>query len=130
MTDEIRLPISGRPVYALVSEMAFATKIAKAVNSFHLKVRNFDRAEALISNAAQEGPCLIILDWDSREAESYKVLKEVKERPGLQSTAVVGFVAAGKRDVGREAETAGCLRVYFKTDFLKNLNDLIMRFAK
>src|SRR3990167_4097910 len=126
MNGELEKKLLGRPVYGLVTDMNLATRIAKTAESLHLGVRNFDKVEPLIQWAKREIPCLVILDWESKEADAYKALKELRELTDLRKTTVIGFVTAAKRQVGEEAQRAGCLKVYLKTDFLKNLDDLVM----
>ena len=118
-----------RSVFALVADMTAATQIAKCAAGLHVGVRNFDNAEKLVGQAASEKPFLLILDLEKREAEAFRVLNELRHNADLKSIPAVGFVTQAKVMVKPEAEKAGCLRVYMKTEFGKELPDLIARYA-
>ena len=118
-----------RGVFALVADMAAATQIVKCAAGLHIGVRNFDSAEKLAAQAAIERPFLVILDLEKREAEAFRVLNELHKNADLKGIPVVGFVTQEKVMVKPEAEKAGCFRVYMKTEFGRELPDLIARYA-
>ena len=121
--------VSNRKVYALVNDMAVAERIVKYAVLLHVTARNFDRAQALIDNARKEKPFLVILDFEKCEAEAFQTLKELHESADLKGVPVIGFATQAKVMVKPEAEKAGCFRVYMKTEFGKELPDLIARYA-
>ena len=116
-------------VFALVGDMTVATQIAKCAAGLHVGVRNFDKAERLMAQAVGERPFLVILDLEKCEAEAFRVLKELHENADLKNVPAVGFVTQAKAMVKPEAEKAGCFRVYMKTEFGRELPDLISRYA-
>ncbi|MFA5160104.1 MAG: hypothetical protein WC484_06325 [Candidatus Omnitrophota bacterium] len=118
-----------RSVFALVADIAAATRIAKCAAGLHIGAKNFDNTERLVTQAAIERPFLVILDFEKREAEAFRALNELHKNADLQSTPVVGFVTQAKVMVKPEAEKAGCFRVYMKTEFGRELPDLIARYA-
>jgi len=120
---------TGRSVFALVADMAAATQIVKCAAGLHVGVRNFDNAEKLTAQAARERPFLLILDLEKRESEAFRVLNEWHKNADLKNVPVVGFVTQSKVLVKPEAEKAGCYRVYMKTEFGRELPDLIARYA-
>ena len=120
----------GRLVFGLVSEIDMASRIAKAARQCHLSVHNFDRAEALIGGAREKAPVLIILDWDKREAEAFKVLNELRSNADLKGVAAVGYVSGSRENLKDEARRAGCLRVYGKTELIRDLEQLLARYAQ
>ncbi len=117
-------------VVALVGTMDIAGKIVKSARAHHLDVRNFDKAEKLLAACTAKTPKVVLLDFETREAEGFRFLKACRENAELRKAAVVGFVTAEKRDVKREAETGGCLRVFLKTEFLTGLEEIWLRYAK
>jgi len=119
-----------RNIFALVADMATATQIVKCAAGLHVGVRNFDSAERLVTQAACEPPFLVILDLEKREAEAFRALNEWRKNADLKSIPAVGFVTQEKGMVKPEAEKAGCSRVYMKTEFGRELPDLIARYAK
>ena len=118
-----------RGVFALVADMKAATQIVKCAAGLHIGVRNFDDAEKLVAQAAIERPFLVILDFEKREAEAFRALNELHKNADLKSVPAVGFVTQEKVMVKPEAEKAGCFRVYMKTEFGRELPDLIARYA-
>jgi len=118
-----------RGIFTLVADMTTAIQIAKCATGLHIGVRNFDDAEKLIAQAKTEKPFLMILDLEKREAEAFRVLNEMRQNADLKSMPAVGFVTRAKVMVKPEAEKAGCLRVYMKTEFGRELPDLIARYA-
>ena len=125
----LRAVKAQRSVFALVADMATATQIVKCAAGLHVGVRNFDNAEKLVAQATIERPFLVVLDFEKREAEAFKVLNELHKNADLKSTPAVGFVTQAKVMVKPEAEKAGCFRVYMKTEFGRELPDLIARYA-
>ena len=120
---------TGKVLYALVRDMAAASRIAKRAGALSITVRNFDRAQTLLEHARKERPFLVILDLETCEVEAFQVLKELRENADLKGMPAVGVVTQAKAMVKPEAEKAGCLRVYLKTEFGKELQDVIARYA-
>ena len=118
-----------RGVFALVADMATATQIVKCAAGLHIGVRNFDSAQKLVAQAVLERPFLVILDFEKREAEAFRALNEMHQSADLKGIPAVGFVTQAKVMVKPEAEKAGCFRVYMKTEFGRELSDLIARYA-
>ncbi|MFA5167017.1 MAG: hypothetical protein WC530_00645 [Candidatus Omnitrophota bacterium] len=118
-----------RGVFALVADMTTATQIVKCAAGLHIGAKNFDNAERLVAQVAIERPFLVILDFEKREAEAFRALNELHKNADLQGTPVVGFVTQAKVMVKPEAEKAGCFRVFMKTEFGRELPDLIARYA-
>lgn len=112
----------------LVSDMTVAAKIVKSAQSNHLQIRNFDRAEKFSQFALEKSPSMVILDFDTREADAFEILKTFRANADLSHVPVIGFVSKTKEALKREAETAGCLRVFFRTDFFAGLSDLWIRY--
>ena len=123
------LGVSGGAVYGLVADLLFATRIAKAAQHCHLAVHNFDRAEPLLEHVKAKRPSLIVLDWEAREAEAYKVLNELASSAEGKKVPTIGYVSQAKIAVRDEAQRAGCHRVFLKTEFARELDQIFMRYA-
>lgn len=123
------LGVSGGMVYGLVADLLFATRIAKAAQHCHLAVHNFSEAAPLLEHVKAKRPSLIILDWDGREAEAYKVLKELGAIAEANKVPSIGYVSQSKIAVRDEAQRAGCHRVFLKTEFVKELDLILMRYV-
>ncbi len=122
--------LHGGAVFGLVSNLLFASKIAQSAKHHHLGAHNFDKADPLLEHAKARPPMLVILDWDGCEREAFKVLKAFREDKALQAIPVVGYLSHTKIELKKEAETAGCLRVYTKSEFTRVLDDLVIRYGQ
>jgi DNA-binding response OmpR family regulator len=125
--------VSSRPgkiILGLVSTVDLAARIAKTAKDLGLTVHNSDRSEVLLRWAREQSPLFVILDWDGCEAEAFKVLKEFGSDADLKRVPCVGCLSRAKTDLKREAQSAGCDRVYFKTEFFQELKDLFIRYAR
>lgn len=118
-----------RGIFALVADMATATRIVKCAAALHVGVRNFDSTEKLIAQAVSDRPFLVILDFEKREAEAFRALHLLRQSADLKGVPAVGFLTQEKIMAKPEAEKAGCVRVYMKTEFGRELPDLITRYA-
>ncbi|MBI3307227.1 MAG: hypothetical protein HYZ84_05425 [Candidatus Omnitrophica bacterium] len=119
----------GGIIYGLLRDVLMATKIAQSAKHAHLAVHHFDEAAPLLDHVRTKIPSLIILDWDACESEAFKLLKELQQNADFKSVPVVGYVSQSKRATQQEAQRSGCDRVYFKSDFMKHLDDLWVRYA-
>ena len=119
----------GGVVYGLITDVLLATKIAQAAKLNHMTVHHFDQVGPLMEHVAKKAPALIVLDWESREAEAFKVLQALAVNPEFKKIPSVGFVSSGKTALVGEAQRAGCHRVYFKSEFLRELAGILMRYA-
>ena len=130
--DENSGLVSGRrggAVFGLVSNLLMASKIAQSAKHCHLAVHNFDKSAPLVEHAKQKLPILIILDWDGCEAEAFKVLKELGGNADLKGVASVGYLSQMKTGLVDEARKAGCHRVYTKSEFTRDLENILARYA-
>ncbi|OQA57375.1 MAG: hypothetical protein BWY42_00611 [Candidatus Omnitrophica bacterium ADurb.Bin277] len=121
---------TGSFVYGLVRDMPVAGQLVKCAGRFGLKARIFDRAETLLREVGEAKPFLIILDFDHLENEAYKVLKEARQNADSKDVPLVGFVSQPRAAVKQEAQQSGCDRVYMKTEFNRELPDIVTRYAK
>lgn len=119
----------GGMVFGLLGDVGTASRIAKAAKLCHLEVHNFDKSETLKDHFKRTIPILLLIDWDLREAEAYHLLNEMAENADFKRVPKIGFVSQSKEALKREAQRAGCDRVYFKTEFLRELNNIFMRYA-
>ncbi len=116
-------------VLGLVSSVPVATKIAAAARKCHLQVHNASRAASLLQHLQETKPVMMFLDFDGCEAEAFRLLEALKTSSQAAKFPIFGFVSQSKRSVKEEAQRAGCDRVYFKTDFLTDLENLLARSA-
>ncbi|MBU3759951.1 MAG: hypothetical protein FGM27_08510 [Candidatus Omnitrophica bacterium] len=114
-------------VLSLVAAVPVASRIAKAAKACGLSVHNSSRPESLLDHADSDKIALLLLDFDGCEAQAFALLQMRKARGAFARVPVFGFVSQAKSKVKEEAQRAGCDRVYFKTEFLSNLESLLAR---
>ena len=117
-------------VYGLTCDLKVAEKITQIAQNWSLEIRHFDRAEKLLQRAAERLPNLFIIDWDHCEAEAFKLLSSRNDIPALKKVPVIGYLSNEKGSVKEEAERAGCMRVWLKTEFMNDLEDIMIRSMK
>jgi len=121
---------SGGLVLGLVSGLEMAGRIAKTATQCGMVVHNASSAQALVDHARKTSPLFVILDWDTCEAEAFKVLKEFSESADLKKVPMVGCLSKEKESLKRVAEKAGCDRVYLKSEFNRVLGELFIRYCR
>ena len=114
----------------LTTDIMMAEKIVKTAKIHHHAVRNYDQSERLIQALRENRPTLIVLDWDTREAEAYGLLKWIVSADDYRGVPVIGFSSRTGSGIQDEARRAGCDRVYPKAAFVKNIGEFLVRYGK
>ena len=118
-----------KPVYMLVNDIFFATKMVKSAQALQLESRAFDSAERLFQAAKAKPPALVILDCQGLENEAFKVLSDFKQDETLARVPQIGYLSHAAQDLKKEMQTAGAIRVYSKSEFSRDLDTLLARFT-
>ncbi|GEM_PF-2342674 len=125
--------MASKPIYALVSNLFFAEKIVKAAKAVGLEARAFDSAEKLIRSSREKEPALVVLDGgEGLEKEAFRVLGDFRSDVHFSKVPILGYLshASGTaEELKREMREAGCLQVYTKSEFTKELENLLARHA-
>ena len=116
-----------QPIYILVNDLFFATKIVKSAQAITLEARAFDTADRLLEASRQKEPSLVILDCGGLEKEAFKLLDATRTDEKLSKIPKIGYLSHGARQLEKEMRTAGCNQVYTKSQFTKELDVLIAR---
>ncbi len=118
-----------KPVYALVADLFFATKIVKTAQSLALEARAFDTAERLIQAAKEKEPSVVLLDCQGLEKEAFRVLDSFRSEPSLSKVPRIGYLYHGAQELKRDMRNAGCEQVFTKSEFTKGLENILARFV-
>lgn len=118
-----------KPIYILVSDLFFATKIVKTAQAMGLEARAFDSADRLVQASKEKEPALLILDCGGLEKEAFRLLDELRADEKLSRVPRIGYLAHTAQDLKRQMQGAGCDAVYSKSEFTKGLENLLMRYA-
>ena len=118
-----------KPVYMLLNDLFFATKIVKTAQASGIEARAFDSANRLVQAAKEKAPALVMMDCQGLEKEAYQVLREFRSSEELKTMPVIGYLAHVAVDLKREMRDAGCIHVYNKSEFVRELENLLARYA-
>ena len=116
-----------KPIYILVNELFFATKIVKSAQALGLEARAFDTAERLLEASRGREPSLVIMDCGGLEKEAFKLLGAFRSDAQLCKIPQIGYLSHGEKILQQEMRTAGCSQVFTKSQFTKELDVLIAR---
>ena len=118
-----------KPVYALVADLFFATKIVKTAQSLALEARAFDTAERLLQASSEKEPGVVLIDCQGLEKEAFRVLDSFRAHPALSKVPRIGYLSHGAQDLKRDMRNAGCEQVYTKSEFSKGLENILARYV-
>lgn len=121
--------MASKPVYALVNNIFFATKIVKTTQALGLEARAFDASERLCEASRAKEPCLVLMDCEGLEKEAFRVLEEFRSDEKLSRVPRVGYLSHTAQDLRREVLSAGATQVYSRSEFSKGLENLLMRYT-
>lgn len=118
-----------KPVYVLLNNLFFAEKIVKTAKAVGLEARAFDTADRLVERAKQKEPALVMMDCEGLEKESFRLLEALQADEALSRAVRIGYLSHKAQDLKRLMREAGCTQVYTKSDFTKELENLLTRHA-
>ena len=118
-----------KPVYVLVADLFFATKIVKTAESMGLQARAFDSADRLVQASKEKEPALVLLDCGGLEKEAFHLIEQFRSDEKLSGIPRIGYLSHTAQDLRRQMQGAGCEAVYSKSEFTKGLENLLMRYA-
>jgi CheY-like chemotaxis protein len=118
-----------KPVYVLVGDLFFATKIVKTAESLGVQIRTFDSADRLLQAAKEREPMLLILDCEKLEKEAFRILQLIRSEKGWAAVPRIGYLSHSAQALKGEMRAAGCEQVYAKSEFTKELGNLLMRYT-
>lgn len=113
-----------------MKDLFFATKVVKTAQAIGLEARAFDSAARLSQAAREKEPALVILDCEGLEREAFQVLEAFRLDAKLSAIPRVGYLSHGAKGLKQEMRNAGCSSVYAKSEFTRELENLLMRHAR
>lgn len=118
-----------QPVYVLVGDLFFASKIVKTAQALGLEVRAFDTANRLLEASKEKKPALIIMDCEKLEKEAFHLLATSRSDEALSKVPKLGYLSHVAEDLKKEMRSAGCEQVYAKSQFTRELENILMRYT-
>lgn len=119
--------MAAKPIYVLVGNLFFAEKIVKRVQAQGLEARAFDSAQKLIRASQEREPALVVLDCEGLEKEAFNALREFRRDTRFSKVPSIGYLNGSKLELKQEMQNAGCIHMYTKTEFSKELGNILTR---
>jgi len=110
-----------RKVIAVVDDLFFASKIRGTAEQLGVAVSFPRTVEALIADATQSRPGLIICDLHATRISPVGLAKQLKADEHLRSIPLLGFFSHVQVELQDEAKQAGFDRVMPRSAFTKSL---------
>ena len=115
----------SRTVIAAIDDILFISKIRATAEHLGVDVRFARNSGALLANARENKPNLIIVDLHAQKIDSIALATALKADPELQAIELLGFFSHVQTDLMREATEAGYDRVMPRSAFSKDLASIL-----
>lgn len=110
------------PIFMMVDDMFFASKIRGAVNTVGREVVSVRSLERIASDTK---PSLILLDLNSTRLDPVETIQSLKSDERFRDVPIVGFLSHVQVDLKRAAEDAGCDYVIPRSLFSQALPQIV-----
>jgi CheY-like chemotaxis protein len=115
----------SRTVIAAIDDILFKSKIRTTAEHLGVDVRFARNSDALLANARENKPNLIIVDLHAQKIDPIALATALKADPELQAIELLGFFSHVQTDLMREATEAGYDRVMPRSAFSKDLASIL-----
>jgi PleD family two-component response regulator len=112
-------------VLCAIDDLMFTSKVRVAATQAQVEVRFVRSPEALMAEARQERPTLVIVDLNADRLRPLEMLACLKAEPALADLRTVGFVSHVQADRIAAARAAGANDVMARSAFVAQLPDLL-----
>lgn len=110
---------------ALVADLIFASRIRGVAAQVGAEVITVGTPEALLQNARERRPGLILVDLDTRVGDAPALINELKGDENLRDVRVIAFGSHLDREALQAARAAGADRVLARSAFVRELQSLL-----
>jgi CheY-like chemotaxis protein len=110
-------------VLALVDDLFFRAKIVETARLTGVELACFATAEDLVEEARAHAPALVLVDLNS----SQDALGAIQQLASGNSMPVVAFLSHVQVDLAESARRAGCTEVMPRSQFSKELPNILAR---
>lgn len=115
----------NQKVVAAVSDMIFAAKVNGAAEQHNISVKFVKSLDQLLTTTRSEHPAMIVLDLNNPKFDAMTAIKDLKNDAQLATIPIVGFLSHVQVDLKRAAIESGCDRVMARSEFSKNLGEIL-----
>ncbi len=109
-------------ILALVDDLFFQAKMQETARKLGIELRTVSTGAALLAEAAQARPSLVIVDLNARQGPLEALEKLHAE--GNQ-TPVIAFLSHVQVELAERARAAGCQRVLPRSKFAQELASIL-----
>lgn len=111
-------------VLALVDDVFFQAKMLETARQVGIDLKTVATGEALLAEAAQSSPALLIVDLNVR-AGGVEALERL--RAAGNQCPVIAFLSHVQAELAERARAAGCQQVLPRSKFTQNLAAILSR---
>ncbi|HET7620525.1 MAG TPA: hypothetical protein VFK39_01365 [Gemmatimonadaceae bacterium] len=124
-------PLEGaRPVFAVMSDLLFRSKIDDAARRNGLELRVAKSLEQLERHLAKNEPAVVFVDLEADSPDPAAAIRVLRERAGENTVRIIGF--AGHTNIGaiEAGRAAGATLVLARSGLTSQLPTLLERVAE
>jgi DNA-binding NarL/FixJ family response regulator len=111
-------------ILALVDDIFFQAKMLETAKHSGVEMKSFSSGDALLAEAEQQTPKLIVVDLNARQAP-VETIASLHARDS--QVPVVAFFSHVQTDLAQRARQAGCGEVMPRSKFTKDLAAIFSR---
>jgi DNA-binding NarL/FixJ family response regulator len=111
-------------VVALVDDLFFQAMMLETAKQLGVELQICTTPEALVAEAAKNGPRLAIVDLNARSKPLEAIVRMQATAPGIP---VVAFLSHVQVELAEAARAAGCREVMPRSQFTRNLATILER---
>ena len=112
-------------IIAVVDDMFFAAKIRAVAEAVGAEISFPRTREALIENARQTRPGLIVVDLHNQKIDAGELARQLKSDEDLRGIPLLGFFSHVQTELQRSALAAGFDRVIPRSVFARDLPKIL-----
>ena len=114
-----------KTVIALVDDLFFGAKIKETARQVGVPLETVSREETLRKALAAGTVSGVIVDLNCSSLDAVQVIRSLKSEPPGDLPPLVGFLQHIQTDLLRQAEEAGLDRIMPRSEFVKELPQLL-----
>jgi PleD family two-component response regulator len=112
-------------VFCVVEDLMFSSKLRAAATQTGAAIRFVRSPDALLAEARQERPALVILDLNADRLQPLAIVAALRAEPDLAGIRTLGFVSHVQADRVAAARAAGVDEVMARSAFVAQLPGLL-----
>ena len=124
-------PLEGaRPVFAVMSDLLFRSKIDDAARRSGLELRVAKSLEQLERHLGRSEPAVVFVDLEADSPDPAAAIRSIRERAGESAVRVIGFAGHTNIEAIEAGRAAGATLVLARSGLASQLPTLLERVAE